>query len=129
MSWVGCTEYFDASLQSLKAHFGLDGLRLDSIPVNRSTVTSSMRAEVLSDHVDFISSHNELDIKLYTYFKEYIWTKYREVKGSDGPDRQHSLMRGRCNAIAYQLRRQILFSPSPLQRRSFEVFYDRWFRK
>ena len=129
--WVGITEEYQKSIQSLNVYFDLNTLNSESRPSNASSVDEETRRSVHEYYSDFIAENNENDIQLYKYVKEKMWPRYRALTAhSEAMQAGKGARRIRrsVNTILFHISRQAKGNKTKFNFKNLGRFYNRWYR-
>jgi len=128
MAWVGTANHYDESLLSFKGFFGLHDLCTSGDKINASLAREEMKKETIKKYGDFISEQNQIDQRLYDYFENHLWPKFKTHKDQVNPAREKPQIIRSFNTIQFQLIRQLKFSSTQLTYKNVVRFYNRWYR-
>jgi len=130
-SWIGLTEEYEISMQSLKSCFDLNHLHIETTATNTNLADNKTKKEVHEIYSDFIAEMNHNDIRLYEYVKKQIWPKYRKLANTteaSKSDKSKGWVRRELNTVIFQINRQIKVNETEFNLKNLKRFYNRWYR-
>jgi hypothetical protein len=125
--WVGITEEFDAGITSLKVKLGLESLYHSQKKSNPSKTEKSEINATKIEYADFIEEVNREDLILYTYVKDKIWPRYKDLSSQNHQKQKSSQFLRSINTLSYHIDNQLKFKDTKISWSSIKQFYDRWY--
>ena len=129
--WMGLTEDYETSMESLKSRLDLNHLYIDTKPTNTNLADRNTKKMVHENYSDFIVDMNQNHILLYDHVKHKIWPKYKKLAASENhlkSVKPKGLIRREINTAIFQINRRLKVNETKLNWKNIKRFYNRWYR-